>query len=52
MSPSKRTGALLASPALAAASPSASTIVQIPAQASAVVTAVNNFKGATSSKCK
>jgi hypothetical protein len=35
-----------------AANPSPSTITQILAQASAVVTAVNNFKSATSSKCK
>ncbi len=35
----------------AASSHSVSTIAQIPAQASAVVTAVNNFQSATNSKC-
>lgn len=35
----------------AASSHSVATIAQIPAQASAVVTAVNNFQSATSSKC-
>jgi predicted PurR-regulated permease PerM len=35
----------------AASSPSAATLAQIPAQVSAVVTAVNNFQSATKSKC-
>ncbi len=35
----------------AASSPSVSTIAQIPAQVSAVVTSVNNFQSATKSKC-
>ncbi len=35
----------------AVASPSVSTIAQLPAQVSAVVTAANNFQSATKSKC-
>jgi hypothetical protein len=34
-----------------ASSPSAATIAQLPAQVSAVVTAVDNFQSATKSKC-
>ena len=36
----------------AANSPSAATIAQLPAQAAAVVTAVDNFQSATKSKCR
>lgn len=35
----------------AASSPSPATLVQLPAQISAVVTAANNFQSATKSKC-
>jgi hypothetical protein len=35
----------------ATSAPSAATIAQIPSQASAVVTAANNFQSATKSKC-